>query len=130
MIVILMVGVAVLATSLRLLLCMLYACNSAKQQKQGAKHRREGDNDQTDQKGPRKKTPKPERKQKGLGANPGHKEGKHDTTSNHCMATASHGKQEQKQDDKPCFDRFHSFLPSIFVLRKAGSLDGGSSALD
>ena len=68
-----MEGADVLSASLLLLLRMHYACNSAKQQKRGAKHRREGDNDQTDQKGPRKKTPKPEEKQKGLGANPGHK---------------------------------------------------------
>ena len=69
---ILMVGVDVSSTSHRLSLCMHYACNSAKQSKEPSEQRREGDNDQTDQK---EETPKPEKKKlKGLGANPGHKQ--------------------------------------------------------
>ena len=70
-VIILMVGVDVLSTSHRLLLCMHYTCMQQKQQSEGAKHRREGEEpDQTDR--PKRRTPKPEEeKQKGLGANPG-----------------------------------------------------------
>ena len=62
---ILVAGVAVLATSRRILLCMHDACNK---NKQPSEQRREGDNDQTDQK---EETPKPERKAEGVGCESG-----------------------------------------------------------
>ena len=71
-IMILMAGVAVLATSRRNLLRMHYACKAAKQQSEPS-DRREGDRPDRPKKDHERKTPKPEEKQKGLGANPGHK---------------------------------------------------------
>ena len=67
---ILMVGVAVLATSHCLLLCMHYACipqNKAEPSEQ----RREGDNDQTDRPRRTKENPKPEREAEGVGCKSG-----------------------------------------------------------
>ena len=66
---ILVAGVAVLATSRRNLLRMHDACNKSKQRLEGEEP------DQTDQETDQRETPKKQKKQrKGLGANQGHKE--------------------------------------------------------
>ena len=70
-IVILVVGMAVLAISHRVLLCMHYACYSnKKQQRQGAEQRREGDRPDRPKR-TKEETPKPERKAEGVGCESG-----------------------------------------------------------